>query len=383
MASVHRLPNRPHWFCFYTDEQGARKCKTTGTTNKREALKVCIGFQKAADLARSGRLTEERARLLIESVVTDILESNGTIVKRFTVREWFKSWVAGRKGATAPATFERYEQVAESFVDFLGSKADTGLMLLRSEDVQNFRDKLAAKLSPSSVNIYLKILRTALGKAVFARQLDSNPAKFVENLVNRAKKNRRAFTLIELKKLLAAADDEWKTMILVGLYTGLRLTDAANLSWENVDLQTQEITVQTQKTGRVQILPIAKPLLRHLEKLPLDNPAAPLCPTLAGEIANRLSNKFHNLMARAGLVQRRVHRAKEAPKDQAEKRTCGDISFHALRHTATSLLKNAGVSDVIARDIIGHESEAISRQYTHIETETKRAALDKLPDILN
>jgi integrase len=58
-----------------------------------------------------------------------------------------------------------------------------------------------------------------------------------------------------------------------------------------------------------------------------------------------------------------------------------EISFHALRHTATSLLKNAGVSDVIARDIIGHESEAVSRTYTHIESETKRAALDKLPDV--
>jgi hypothetical protein len=33
------------------------------------------------------------------------------------------------------------------------------------------------------------------------------------------------------------------------------------------------------------------------------------------------------------------------------------------------------------RDIIGHENEAVSRNYTLIETETKRAALDKLPDV--
>ena len=58
-----------------------------------------------------------------------------------------------------------------------------------------------------------------------------------------------------------------------------------------------------------------------------------------------------------------------------------DLSFHSLRHTATSLLKNAGVSDVVARDLIGHESEAISRSYTHIDAETKRAAVEKLPDV--
>jgi len=57
------------------------------------------------------------------------------------------------------------------------------------------------------------------------------------------------------------------------------------------------------------------------------------------------------------------------------------LSFHCLRHTATSLLKNAGVSDAIAMDIIGHESKAISANYTHIETNTKRKALNALPDV--
>ncbi len=50
-------------------------------------------------------------------------------------------------------------------------------------------------------------------------------------------------------------------------------------------------------------------------------------------------------------------------------------------HTVARLLKNVGVSDVIARDIIGHESEAISRNYTYIESETKRRAFNKMPDV--
>jgi integrase len=58
-----------------------------------------------------------------------------------------------------------------------------------------------------------------------------------------------------------------------------------------------------------------------------------------------------------------------------------EVTFHSLRHTATSLLKNAGVSEAVARDIIGHESAAISRHYTHIDEDSKRKALSKLPDI--
>jgi hypothetical protein len=37
------------------------------------------------------------------------------------------------------------------------------------------------------------------------------------------------------------------------------------------------------------------------------------------------------------------------------------------------------VPAAVAMDIIGHESEAINRHYTHIEAAAKRSALRKLP----
>jgi integrase len=58
-----------------------------------------------------------------------------------------------------------------------------------------------------------------------------------------------------------------------------------------------------------------------------------------------------------------------------------EISFHSLRHTNVSLLKNAGVSDAVAQDLVGHESAEVSRLYTHIEDKTKRRAVNKLPVI--
>ena len=78
--------------------------------------------------------------------------------------------------------------------------------------------------------------------------------------------------------------------------------------------------------------------------------------------------------------------AKERTKEEtglgrAQRRMVSEISFHSLRHTATSLLKNAGVPEAVAMDIIGHESEAISRHYTHIESRAKRSALNKLPKL--
>jgi len=62
-------------------------------------------------------------------------------------------------------------------------------------------------------------------------------------------------------------------------------------------------------------------------------------------------------------------------------RELSEISFHSLRHGAVTMLKAAGVSDFIAREIIGRESAAVSRQYSHLSTEHKRNAMRNLPDI--
>ena len=69
----------------------------------------------------------------------------------------------------------------------------------------------------------------------------------------------------------------------------------------------------------------------------------------------------------------RSHNASRNGRDG--KRKGNALSFHCLRHTATSLLKNAGVSEAVAMDIIGHDSRAISANYTHIEVAAKRKAV--------
>ena len=94
-----------------------------------------------------------------------------------------------------------------------------------------------------------------------------------------------------------------------------------------------------------------------------------------------LSNRFYECMVKAGLVPPRSKRSKG--KGRSAPRQASEISFHCLRHTATSLLKNAGVSDVVAREFVGHDSPAVSKLYTHIDTATLRAAAAKMPTLLD
>ena len=229
----------------------------------------------------------------------------------------------------------------------------------------------------------MKVLRICFGEAVRQGLLVVNPAVRVKLLKSTAESKRRAFTLAEIKRILKACGDnvEWRGLILFGLYVGQRLGDLAKLTWRTVDLDSGEIAFTTRKTGRRIVLPLVQPLIDYLSALPgSDNPNAYIFPNSAKHKRTAsLSNQFREILANAGLVEPRKHEKTKQGRDQA--REPSEISFHSLRHSAVTMLKAAGVSDFIAREIVGHESAAVSRQYTHLTTDDKRAAMQRLPDV--
>ena len=64
------------------------------------------------------------------------------------------------------------------------------------------------------------------------------------------------------------------------------------------------------------------------------------------------------ILVDAGLVPRGQ---RSTGKGHTQARETSEISFHSLRHSAVTMLKASGLSDVFAREIVGHESAAISR----------------------
>jgi len=205
----------------------------------------------------------------------------------------------------------------------------------------------------------------------------------VKLLKLRDKSARRAFTLSEIKRILKACgeDAEWRGLVLFGLYLGQRLGDLVKLTWRAVNLENSEIAFTTRKTGRRIVLPLVQPLADYLASLPAsDNPNAFIFPTAASaKRTGTLSNQFREILVDAGLVEPRGHEATGKGRSQA--RETSEISFHSLRHSAVTMLKASGLSDFVAREIVGHESAAVSRQYSHLSTDDLRNAMKRLPDV--
>ncbi len=382
MASLRRLPNSPYWIACISLPDGRRTQRSTGTSDRREAQRIANHFEDASVEGKEGRLTDLRARKTIADIFAI---ANKDSLPSSSIKDFFSSWLKRKELEAGEKTHQRYTAVVAQLLEFIGTRMSRDIAHLDRKELTAFRDGLASRVTPSTVNISLKIIRSALTQAKRDGLVDVNEAERVTLLKRIKTFERRPFTLPELKRVLAAANDEWRGMILVGLYTGLRLSNIATLTWANIDLPNQEICIATGKTGRQIILPLVKPLLRHVEMLPaLDDPNAPLFPAAfasrqRSQYTGTLSNQFYRILVAAGLAPRRSHSSTGKGRDG--KRQLGGLSFHCLRHTATSLLKNAGVSDVVARDIIGHDSAAVNANYTHIDQQTKREALEKLPDV--
>jgi integrase len=382
MASLRKHPRSPFYFACYTLSDGRRTQRSTGTDDKRKAMSIALKYEDAAREAAAGRFVESRARKVIADIY---MLANTEVLPNSNTRAFFKVWL-DRKSLEADAgTHERYTGIANQFLDHIGRKADSDIKKITPTDVAGFRDAAAKRLAVSSANLMLKILRSVFTAARREGLIDDNPAERVTILKRRSDFERRAFTLPELKRIMELADDEWRGMIVFGLYTGQRLGDIAVLTKQNLDLDSKEVRLTTGKTGRRQILPLAGPLLKFVKTLPAsDDPAAPLFPRANAMVqrqgrAGNLSNLFHKILVTAGLADKRSHHS--TGKGRNVSREQNEISFHSLRHTATTLLKSAGVSDAVAREFIGHDSPTVSKQYTHIPTDTLRQAANKLPDI--
>ena len=190
----------------------------------------------------------------------------------------------------------------------------------------------------------------------------------------------------ELKRILDVAGEEWASLIWFGLYTGQRLGHLASLTWAQIDLTRDEIALTTRKTGKRPLVPIASPLREHILSLPApDDPRASVHPHAFETIHSQggrvgtLSNEFGDLLVSAGLRESWSYRSRGTGR--AGKRAGLDVSFHSLRHTAVSLLKDASVPDAVVQALVGHESSAMNHRYTHVCKEALAKAAKTLPEI--
>jgi len=375
MASVHRRPDSQYWHAAFRGTDGRLILRSTKCTERAKALAAAFEFERAVKLAGAGNLVEAQAR----KIVADIMERAGgeETLRAPKVQDYFNQWLASKKARNSKGTAERYGVAVEDFLDLLGTRAAKPLTSLAAADVERFLNHRSGKgLSPRTVILDVKIIRTALNHARRQGIIPTNPAEAVE-LPKARGVERGTFTPEEIKILVDTAQGDWQTLILLAYFTGARLSDCCRMAWADVDMSAGTLTFTQAKTGEKVTVPLHSDLLAHLETLAgTDKPDVFIMPHMAGlKPGGRhgLSEGFKRIMRKAGLDMEKV---KSAGVRQLSRRT-----FHALRHSFTSALANQGVAPELRMKLTGHKTEAAHRGYTHHELEKLRAAVEKIPSL--
>jgi len=379
MASLRKKHGSKFWFGCFVMPDGRRVQRSTKSKDKMEALQIALAWEKAT----RQRATVEQSKKVIASIVKIV---HGEAVSDETVVRFFDRWATRKSAEVGEGTAERYKGCLKVFEEFLGARSTMPLAEVTTNLVALWRDEMAKRLAPGTVNFHLKIVRMAFADAKFESLIQETPAAGVKMLrrsvTEKRERSKRAFTAAEIKKILAAIpkDTEWHGMTLAGLYTGQRLKDIALMRWS--DIKAGWWKTESRKTARPVAVPLAKPLADWLNEQRPQSKAKEVFPIAAGFIArtegksSTLSNQFYTVLTKAGLVEKRSHTS--IGKGRSASRDGGNLSFHCLRHTTNSLLKNAGVQESVAMDFVGHESEAMSRLYTHVPEASLLAAVRKL-----
>ncbi|MEO8351712.1 MAG: tyrosine-type recombinase/integrase [Chthoniobacteraceae bacterium] len=347
--------------------------KSTKQTDRSKAWEVCLSIERAENLGRAGTLTEQTAKKILAEIVE---RTTGTPLHDFKAGEWLTQWAAQKVRTKAEKTGERYQQVIRDFLDSLGGRARLSLSAISPADLNRYREAmLDAGKAARTANLSIKVVSGGFNAALRQGYITTNPCTALESLPVNAEE-KAPFTAIQVAKLVASAEGDWKGAILLAYFTGARLRDVANMRWQAVDLERRTIGFKPGKTatrGKVVMVPLHPQLERQLLSAPGVGRAS-LFPTLAGKGTggkHGLSGRFAAVMERAGIEPRITKGAKG--------RAVSSLSFHSLRHSFNSAMANAGVAQEVRQKLTGHASAEMNKLYTHHELEPLRAAIEAIP----
>lgn len=223
---------------------------------------------------------------------------------------------------------------------------------LTRTNLNDFRDHVAERVAQSSARTYFAVF-----KAILARYVDDAPIckDFADILKAKQEKPVKTFlTIKDLERLeqveIRDANEQYVLdEFMIGAYTGMRISDAREISEEN--MANGYISYTSIKTGIHAVVPMKVGIAERIERVQANECDMPLC------TYNRI---IRRLCQRAGITERvKVFKAGEHGKGEKWE----FISSHSARISFASNLANLGVPLLDISRCMGHTSVQMTERY--------------------
>jgi integrase len=327
--------NNDIYYVVYNDLRGHRRWQSTGTSDRKEAERIKDQISRSSEKPRVVTLK------VFEQMIYQYAESN-----------------------LSQGTVSVYKR---SFRRLIPSTGDVLIKGITPLLIEKFKQDCLKKVSATTVNIYLRTIRAAFNLAKEWRLIDENPARSCKQ-IRVPDKEPIYFTSKEINTLtINITDCQFKRLILLAVYTGIRRGEIANLKWEDMDFHHHQIRIRNRGSFKVKgghPRSITMPPYIHGLFYPLLKPSGYVFSDDKGQALTPyyITRTFKKYIRKYNLPD--------------------NYHFHLLRHTCASLYSQLGLSIYEVQKLLGHKSIATTQIYAHFENDILLRNISKI-DILS
>jgi integrase len=330
MASIERrlIRGQERFLVRYRDPSGKQKARTFVS----EKAAVDYEAEVRTDMRRGAYLDPQAGQM--------------------KVAPWSEKWIAAQ-GHLKPSTRTRYRGLLK--VQILPKWGGCSLHDVDFLEVQGWVSELTSSgLSGSTVRQAHRVFSLLMETAVRSKRLSSNPAIGVK--LPRAGKPEKTFLTHEQVTALADAAGEWRTVILVLAFCGLRWGELAALRVGRVDTMRRRISVAESVTEPDGKLIWGDPKNHQRRSVPIPRFLVDELDVLK---AGKGPNDLMFTGARGGVLRNGNFR-RDVFNPAAVKAGLDGLTPHELRHTAASLAISSGANVKAVQRMLGHASAAMT-----------------------
>ena len=266
-----------------------------------------------------------------------------------TLRQLFNEWLPIHSQSISESAIKSYHIAFKH----ISNIADMSITDIHFQHLQNVINSMhVKKLSYSSCKKVRTLLNQLFNYAIIRDYPVTNYALHLNLGPNRPTIKRRVFTRQQINKLWAI-DASYSRMILILLYTGLRIGELLNLRRQDINRRSSYLIVRHAKTkaGEGRIIPLHHRITPLIEQVynAADNYLFPISYT-------SFRKHFHEIMKQLNCKH----------------------TIHDTRHTFASLLDAIAPPNTL-RALLGHkQGDITTKVYTHKTIRELRKTIELL-----
>jgi integrase len=351
-GSLIRRKGCRFWYASFYDESGKQQRVSTKKEGKQEAL---AELRRLMGNAERGEAVKE-SKLAYGDIRSGLIANY--------VERGNKTLEVGTDGTEIVNGL----RALDSFCGYVPAKDDKpgnpGVRVARitTDFAREFAKERAAEgLSNATINRSLQCLRRMLN---IAKEDGKIPTVPKIRLLKEPPARKGFLPREKFEELLAALPAHLRPLITFLYYCGVRLGEALQVTWAQVDLKAGLICLEEDQTksGEARIIPLPDTLIDTLAKLPKSGCVFD---------GRNLRNEWVKACVAVGLGTSEVMTGKSGWKWD---RYSGLI-VHDLRRSAIRNLRLAGVSEGVAIKISGHKTREVFERYNIKNADDLTAAM--------